>query len=168
MSLRDRLKGRQLPSATVAIRLDWSEESYALLRQLEDAEQRLALAKAGDGNVDESGTLANELRARTDAFYEFLTLRALPAAEMERLVADHPPTEEQIKAGAVNFNRETFFPALLAACVEGSETAEDWAQMLESGELVMGEVTALISTAMQLNDRSPSVSLGKGSTTTPS
>lgn len=168
VSLRDRLRERELPQATVGIRIDWSEESYRLHRELDRQEQHLALAEAGNhADVDEVRARTNELRARIDSMYEMVTIRALPAADMERLLAEHPPTDEQrTQDPTVNFNRLTFFPALLAACVEGPETEQDWAEMIESGELVIGELNALIGTAMEINDRSPSVSLGKGSTTT--
>lgn len=101
--------------------------------------------------------------------YEYVTIKALPAADMEALVSANPPTDAQKKQDlTATWNPDTFYPALLAATVEGTETAEDWAEMIRSGELVMGEVNTLVMTALQLNDRSPSVSLGKGSTTTPS
>lgn len=168
VSLRDRLRERQLPQATVGIRIDWSEESYQLHRDLDRQEQHLGLAEAGNHpDVDEVRARVTELRARIDSMYELVTIRALPAAEMERLIAENPPTPEQSKQDpTANFNRDTFFPALLASCVEGPETEQDWSEMINSGELVIGELNALIATAMELNDRSPSVSLGKGSTTT--
>lgn len=170
MSFRDRLRGRQLPQATVAIRIDYSEDSYRLQRELELAEHRLHIATTnGDSDVDQLQRELGEARAAVDAAYEFLTLRAIPAADMESLITTHPPTDEQRERNpTAAFNPLTFYPELLALVVEGPESAEDWATMIESGELVMGEITTLINTAMDLNDRSPNVSLGKGSTTIPS
>lgn len=149
----------------MGIRLDWSEESYDLIRKAENAEAVLRLA--GPGDVEELGQQAAEARARADSLFESVTIRALPAADFEALMNAHQPTADQAAKGA-NFNRDTFFPALLAASVEGPETETDWTEMINSGELVMGEVGTLISVAMELNDRSPSVVLGKGSTTTTS
>lgn len=170
MSLKDRLRERQLPQATVGLRMDWSSESYQLHEDLARAERDLVMAEAaGDDDLDQRRSDVDELRAKVDALYEYLTIKALPAQDMEELVNNHPPTAEQVAEDPnAGFNRTTFFPALLAACVEGTETAEDWQELLTSGELVIGEVNALIGTAMSLNDRSPSVSLGKGLTTTSS
>lgn len=165
MSLRDRLRGRQLPQASVGIRLDWSEESYAVLREADAAEQRLQNTKINDPQRDAIREEAAEARAKADSFFETVTVRALPAAEFEELLNAHQPTAEQSKDGFA-FNRDTFFPALLARCVEGTETAEEWIEMISSGELIMGEVGTLFTVAMELNDRSPNVTLGKGSTTT--
>lgn len=168
MGLRDRLRSRQLPQATVGIRVDWSEESYEILQAADIAEN--AVRVLGD-DPDADGEMllarATEKRAKADALYEAVTIKAIPAAEFEELVNAHQPTADQQKQGLA-FDRTTFFPALLAVCVEGPETETDWTEMIGSGELVMGELNTLIGVAMQLNDRSPSVTLGKGSTTTTS
>lgn len=167
MGLRDRLRSRQLPQATVGIRLDWSEESYEVMREAEISEEQLRLTPGDSPFLDEVKNRSAEARAKADAFFETVTMTALPAADFEELMNAHQPTAEQREQG-FGFNRETFFPALLSACVEGPESPEDWAEMIHSGELVMGEVSTLCRVAMELNDRSPSVSLGKGSTTTTS
>lgn len=170
MGLRDRLRERQLPQATVGIRIDWSPESYELHHELEREERLLFMAESNaDSDVEEIRVRVAEIRARVDAMYELVVVRAIPAAEFENLVANHPPSEEQTdKDPLITYDRDSFFPALLSACIEGPETEQDWSEMINSGELVMGEVNTLISTAMELNDRSPNVSLGKGSTTTSS
>lgn len=166
MSLRDRLRARQLPQATIGLRMDWSAQSYDIHNKLEAARNRLQLAEVEDWpDVEELRTAVHELEARVDALYEYVTVQALPASDMEALIAQHPPKDDQ---KGFTFNPETFYPALLAACVEGPETADDWNQMINSRELVIGEVNALVRTAMELNDRSPNVIMGKGLTTTPS
>lgn len=170
MGLRDRLRERQLPQATIGIRIDWSQDSYELHRRLEAVESMLSEATvAGADSVSALTAQAEELRGRVHACYEHLTVKALPAHELEALVTAHPPTEEQSKeTPGATFNSTTFFPALLAACVEDGEDEEGWRELMESGDLAISEINALIATAMSLNDRSPSVVLGKGSTTTPS
>lgn len=171
MTLRDRLRSRQLPQAVVGIRIDWSSDSNVLHTNLEDAEHKLWLIQDGEDReaIDQAKTDVAELRAQVDALYEYVTIKAIPAGDMEALLSAHPPTDGQrANDPSAGFNRLTFFPALLAACVEGSETEESWTEMINSGELVMGELNTLIATAMELNDRSPSVSLGKDSTTTSS
>lgn len=170
MSLRDRLRERQLPQATVGIRIDWSQRSYVLHRELEMAQMAFDGAAANDSDsLPEAKAALEAARAEVDALYEFLVIKAIPANELEALVSDHPPTEEQKAANdGATFNSKTFFPALLAACVESEEDEESWADLMVSGDLMLNEINVLISTAMQLNDRSPSVALGKGSTTTTS
>lgn len=170
MGLRDRLRDRQLPQATVGIRIDWSQNSYELHRRLQVAESLLSEATvAGAASVPALTEQVENLRTQVGECYENLTVKALPAADLEALVGAHPPTEEQLaETPGITFNRDTFFPALLAACVDDGEDEEGWRDLMESGDLANSEIDTLIATAMTLNDRSPSVILGKGSTTTPS
>lgn len=124
MGRRERLRARQLPTATVTL-------------------------PDPSGGVD-----------------EVFELRALSADEWEVLVAEHPPTEAQATRGA-SWDVTTFRPALLAACVltpDGEEplTAEDWTDLASSGAMAAGEVNLLYGTALELNDRSPLASVGKG------
>lgn len=102
---------------------------------------------------------------------EPLELRALPADEFEVLMGEHPPTEQQRTDGAA-WNHTTFLPALLARSevpCDGEEPLgwADWAQLLGSPEvpglLAFGEREDLIGTALALNDRAPSVAVGKDS-----
>lgn len=170
MGLRDRLKNRQLPQATVGIRIDWSQDSYDLHRRLEAAEHYYSEARiAGAESVDELHVEMMNLQDQVKQCYEYLVVKALPASELEALVSAHPPTDKQSRdTPGITFNRDTFFPALLAACVQDGEDEDGWTELMKSGDLAMTEVNALIATAMEINDRSPSVTLGKDSTTTPS
>lgn len=171
MALRDRLRERQRPQAVVALRID---SSFAA----DEADRHLAQVTAELRQADELGdkeavaqlsAALVEAQARVDAAYEYVTVRALPASDMELLIESHPPTAKQLEADPrVTFNRLTFYPALLAACVETPETEQDWEEIIGSGEMVLGEINTLVNVAMELNDRAPSVSLGKGMTPTPS
>jgi hypothetical protein len=166
VSRRERLGKRKLPSATVSIRLDpTSTEADDAREDLRQAEFELRLAEESPDHtrLPALREAVEAAQARVDAAFEYFVINAIPAPEFEALIHDHPPTADQRKEG-FSWNRESFFPALLAACVEGSESAQDWADMLKDGTFILGEWTALISTALQLNDRSPDVSLGKGST----
>lgn len=168
MGLRERLGKRQPPTATVALRINpSSSEADDAKEALRQAEELLRLAEGARHHerLPELRTAVEAAQARVDAAFEYVTLKALSAPEFEALLSAHPPRPDQRSEG-LSWNRDTFFPAILAACVEGPETEQDWAEMLRDGTFVMGEFSALISTAMQLNDRSPDVSLGKGSTTT--
>lgn len=118
MSLRGRLRARQLPQTTVAL---WH-----------DGEQ--------------------------GAEPPTVVVRALPADEYEALVAAHPPT---VRGAA--FDRRTFAPALLAACVDDGDgdplSASGWAHVLANGPLSAGEVGELFEAARRVNDRKPDARL---------
>lgn len=100
-----------------------------------------------------------------------LELRALPPDEWEALVELHPPSDEQRKQG-LPWNVATFRHALLACSVvtapgEGL-SEEDWRQATKLGWVTIGELLYLYDTALELNDRSPQASTGKGSSATDS
>lgn len=172
MSLRDRIRSRELPHAKVALRVDWSDESDENHRELIRCQQRLhdaVVSRFPEETIEGLRDDVAEAQKVVDASYEILVVRSIPAADMEQLMAEHPPTEEDLKKDpTATFNKVTFYPALLAASIDGPETAEDWVEMITSGSLSPGEVSTLISTTLEINDRSPSVSLGKDSTTTSS
>lgn len=169
MGLRDRLRERQPPRATVALRIDGSAEAEENERRLVRLRDMLEAAQER-GDTHTVAALSAELTervAKAEAAYEFVTVKAITPVEMEELLAEHPPTDEQRTADPhVGFDKTTFYPALLAACCETDETEEDWADIISSGDMVLGEITTLVNVALDLNDRSPSVSLGKGSTPT--
>lgn len=72
-----------------------------------------------------------------------LTFQAISYKELDKLQAQHPPTQEQRIAGAA-FNRATFPPALVAACsVEPKMTYADARDIWESDEWSTGELNAL-------------------------
>lgn len=99
---------------------------------------------------------------------EEIRLRALPPVRWDELVAAHPPTAEQEARGDM-WNAVTFRPALLAASVltppeekDDALTEADWAEAADQGWMNIGELVLLFDTALELNDRSPLVSVGKG------
>lgn len=153
MSLRDRLAKGTRPRTTYPLRVE------------DNTAARAELAAATASGDDDRVTLA---RDALDACYEQVGIVALAPAEMEDLLELHPPPEEQRKKGAI-FNRVTFVPALLAACVESDVTEDDWREYTTTtGPLTPGEVTDLFNTVWDLNYRGPDPWVGKGSTQTPS
>ena len=141
MGLRERLRGRARPTDTFLLRVD------------DDTEARAELAEA----VRDGGDLV-AAQAKVDGCYETLLITALPPADMEALRAAHPPTDEQ--AGAP-WNAATFLPALLAECITGDVTEEDWAEYTTKGPMTVGEVRDLFDTVMAVNYRSHDPHLGK-------
>jgi hypothetical protein len=166
-TLRDRLRERKPPTATVRIPVDPGEHLRAE-QELGEAEWQLEQARSrGSADVAELRARAAAARAVFDALdYEQVTLRALPPAEWEGLVDLHPPTEEQRQTG-LQWNLQTFRSALLAAVVvtpDGEEprTEAAWDVLTKEGSLTTGELNMLVDAAVSLNLRMPQVSVGKG------
>lgn len=161
-SRRDRLSSRPRPQAIVKLRLDTSQEFLNKERELEAIEIELTRApnqKLDDNIIETLEARKAVLKEELSPGYDIVVINALRPDQMEALIAEHPSGEE-----GFSFNRDTFFPALLAACVEGDDSAEDWASIITDGTLVLGEVNSLLAAAMEVNDRSPDVTLGKGLT----
>lgn len=79
-----------------------------------------------------------------------LTFQAVSYKELDKLQAKHPPTAEQRMHGAA-FNRDTFPPALVAACLTDPEMTYNEARDLwESDEWTTGELNALFDVASNL------------------
>jgi len=173
-SQRDRMMNRSLPSVTQPIAID---DPTAALRALAHAERvhQHAVRSGDEAEIKRTKTALTRAKNKHDACYEYLTIRALRPKAYEKLMAEHPPTPEQSAAApapheAPQWDRETFRPALLAACVEGDMTAEDWAVWLEEHS-ARGEGDKLFVVTLALNEaeRLPeSVMLPKGSPLTPS
>lgn len=138
MGLREQLLGRQLPHATVPLRMDFSAE------------------------VDRAEA---ELGQRVPEAYVEIKLRAIPPDDFQALVDAHQPTDEEREKGARW--AVTFGPAVLEACVIDSDlAAEDWAFLMAQNHMAAGEVITLVHAAVAANDRSPDVLWGKGSAPT--
>lgn len=155
MSLKARLSQRELPTAEYPLRISDDTEARGELtaaqhelRLAEGREESAAKIKAAKAKVDKA-------QKKADSHYETLRLRAIPSVEMEALIAKHPAPKDSDDA----WNVETFRPALIAACVDGDMTEQDWAEFLSGSPL--GEVRELFSAALRINDRSPDPGVGK-------
>lgn len=174
LSQRDRLKNRKLPSVTQPIVI---EDPTAADRALKYADRVHQHALRG-GDADEikrTKAAVGRAQKKFDACFEHLTIRALRPRDYDDLIEEHPPTEEQLAAATdpldtPQWNRETFRPALLAACIEGDMTAEDWAEWLEeSSSRGEGQKLFIVTLALNEAERLPeSAMLPKGSRLTPS
>jgi hypothetical protein len=171
MGLRDTFQKRGLPHDVIPIRavpsaqLDAAEaELAAAVAALADAETRRAVSTAHRRRVDAA-------QDAVDDCYVLLTVRALPPAEMEGLIAEHPAGDGE----RAIFNRATFAPALLARCVfddpdatEPAMTEPEWVDEISKGSSSLGEVSELFAACWQVNDRTPDRHIPKGSTPTTS
>lgn len=169
MTFKDRLRGRGRPQVTYPILTATLAEAQAANADLAEAREALARAQsAPDGHllVERYEQAVATARAVVAACYEHVTITALPPADMEALIGDHPPTAAQAEDRAT-WNPVTFVPALLAACVsfgpdEPAWPVEDWAEETTSGTLSLGEVNGLFQAALDVNSRSPDPQTGKG------
>lgn len=172
MGLRETFRARGLPHVTVPIRAVPSQQIAA-------AEAELRAAAIALSEADSRHAVTTAMRARVeaaeaalDACFTVLVVRAIPPADMEALIAEHPSTDAD---DAVPFSRKTFVPALLARCVFDSTDAEkpamseaEWIDEVSAGSSSLGEVGALFTACWQINDRTPDARIPKGSTPTTS
>lgn len=168
MSFRDRLRERGRPQVTHPILIATRDQLAAAEQQLVDAAAGLTAAQSGgDLHVVEHYQQAvTAARAVVAACYEHPTITALPPADMEAMIGEHPPTAAQAEDGAT-WNPVTFAPALLAACVsfgpdEPGWSAQEWAEETRHGTLSLGELNSLFQAALDVNSRSPDPLTGKG------
>jgi hypothetical protein len=144
MGLKDRLSSRQRPTATYSLRID------------DDTVARAELGAARAAGDEARIIAAQEV---VEACYEQVTLTALPPAELEALIAAHPPPKES--QGQKAWNPVTFIPALLAASVDSDVTEDDWAEYHHSGAMTTGEIADLFNAVWELNYRAPDPNVKK-------
>lgn len=162
MGLKDRLASRKRPSIQYALRLD------------DDTIPRRELAAALESGDEARISVTRE---KVEACYEQVTIVALPPAPpvdadpdddttyWETLIRAHPPTDEQrAQDRLAMFNKATFIPALLAACVQSDPpvTAQEWAEYITTGCMTPGEADDLIGKVWNLNYRVPDPNIPKG------
>lgn len=151
------LDAAKLPETTVLVCLrgDLQADHEAAERELERAEAAGTDSLAGSGVgalVDRIQALEAEMREHS---YEF-RLRALPRAQWRTLVADHPPRRgddnEIVDTDRIGVNAETFYDAIVRACLVDPElTDEDWQQL--SAALTDRQFDELSDAAWGLNRR---------------
>ena len=145
----------------VTIRADFSSESDAAQAEVDAASRALHDAEARGADLTAARERLEAAQAAMSPYVEVLQAVPLPPAEYEALVSAHP------SADSATWDPETFVPALLAACLlqdgEPVMTASDWAAWAKTpGAATSGELVALFNTCVTINDRSPSVHVGKG------
>lgn len=148
----------KLPEATVMICLrgDLTADHEAAERELEQAEKAGADSLAGSGVgeiVDRIEALEAEMREHT---YEF-RLRALPRRDWRALVTEHPPRRGDDKEllepdKYIGVNGETFYDAIIRACLVDPELNDDEFEQLTSA-LTDRQYDELSDAAWGLNRR---------------
>ena len=173
----DHLKSRKQPATkTVEIVLDPD-----VARAVHEAEDRVDQAEARQRlNPDDEAaqnalwTAREELDAlRAEAakgdVVVAVKFRSIGRHAYDDLIRQHPPTDEQQaeakEAGVeLNFNTETFPPALVAVSLEEPKMpVEDVVAMWNNANWNAAELTALFNAAVEVNSRRVVLDLGKGS-----
>ena len=179
----DHLRGKKKPirkTIWVAGDSELADEFSELEASLSRAESALASLPAAStrreaaaSDVLELTAKVTELKAQLRESRIKFTFQSLGRKKYERLLADHPPTDDQVKAhkesgeaGAIEFNPDTFPYALISHCViepvvddENREEFEAWIRDDESWNGV--EVITLFQTAMAVNTSRRLVNMGK-------
>lgn len=169
VSQRERLMRRRLPSASHRLLIDperAEQARQALVKARTEARAARRKEDADPAQLRKLDKAVDAAEAELDACFEVLRLVAIPAKELEDLAGEHPPTKEQMAKAKQErdrakqrgeplpdwpeFNEDTYWPALLARCIEGDMTAEDWREML-AGRLSAGEVRALKNALVDIN-----------------
>lgn len=150
-SYKDHRKDAQRAERTVPICLrgdlvaDWEAAEFELRRA---QDQRLGADSKEDAGLGALADRVQALEAEMREHMENWRLRALPRFKFRALVAAHPPRKgedgEVLDEDQLGLNRDTFFPALIRAClVHPHLDDDDWVWLLgsedENGEDEDGE-----------------------------
>lgn len=149
-SLREALAAKRVRETVYPLAVADDTEARA---RLEEAKRRRLIVGVGkpddDPAVVEAQAAVDAAQAEVDACYYPLRLRGIPPADLEALIAAHPP-----KPGAPEdamWDKDSLLPHLVAACAVDSDlTAEEWAAEFASGRWTRGDVDALFLAAMSV------------------
>lgn len=131
-----------------------------LVSQLQELERELAVAAEEEkvnGSLDSAATrpIAEKMQAlRVEMQEHTLTLKlhALPRRKWTALMAAHPPREDDKVDAVTGLNRDTFYDAMVRACVvEPVLDEDDWSGLDE--KLSDGQWQALTNAAWAVNAR---------------
>lgn len=149
-----------------AVRTDvWKRpvaDPSSALAELDKARGYLTLVSIGKDPADVPAQVVEahaEAQKAYDACFEEIVFHGLRAPQFEALMAEHPPTDADLKDGLAHCDA-TFLPALLEACCQNGWTAEDWVEELD--EMTVGERTELKQLVTYLNTRTWSAQIPKG------
>jgi hypothetical protein len=173
----DHLKKKRPATKTVEVVLDpaLAVELRAAEHARTEAERLLAVQPA-DTDLQAAAWAAaeevDELRARAvdeDAVVA-VRFRSIGRVAWDDLIDRHPPTDEQIAEakraglGALNFNSDTYPPALVAASLDEPKlSAADVLAMWDSPDWNAAELQVLFSAALEVNQARHTIDVGKGS-----
>lgn len=145
--------------------------------ELEEAKQRVRL---DEGDRSAKATLRSleervaELETEAEAASYPVKLVAMDRATYDALLNQHPPTEKQIRTAEKKkearplWNEDSFPPALLAACMDDPDMAEDDTKVMwNDPKWSPGELWDMFFACRMLCEGRQVPQLGKGSSPTP-
>lgn len=120
------LDSARMPEATVdlCLRGDLQAEWETLDRQLAEAKNAAGRTLAGTSDEGELSRRILDLEDEMSRATVTLRLRGLPRAEFRELSAKHPPRKDNQADRVLQVNQETFFDALIGACLVEPELDE--------------------------------------------
>lgn len=161
---------REALAALTALRT-YHDIAVVPLDQIEEATRNLELARqmrtatllSDDEAVQaKAEDVYRQAVAKRDECFYRLWFRGLSDDDFDALVDMHPPTDEERNDGA-SWNRETFIPALLAACTVDSDLTEaEWAAKLAEENTPAAERRAMVSMAIAAQRQTLADSVPKG------
>jgi hypothetical protein len=174
----DHLRSRKQPATkTVEVVLDpaLAEQVREAERRRDDADRRLAV-RPDDPNIQteswEAAAALETLRAQAVKQDAVVTVRfrSIGRHAWDDLIRQHPPTDAQTaeaKAagmGDLNFNSDTFPPAVVAASLEDPKlTVDEVAEIWDSPDWNQAELGVLFGAALEVNNSRHTLDLGKDS-----
>ncbi len=117
---------------------------------------------------EEANLAFDEVQDRVKEASLKFVFKAVNRRKLEDLLEAHPATNKQKKDAKdnnteINFNWETFPPALISAALVSPElTHEEVTEIWTSDEWTSGELGTLFNTAMEVNQRGGAVNLKRG------
>jgi hypothetical protein len=137
-------------SVPICLRGDLHAEFEDLERQLHEVQQEPGERRDRKGEARGIGEQIQSLRDEMSTATVALRLRGLNHGEYARLLAEHKPRHGEAEDQAAGYNFESFFPALVAACL-CDVTAEQWSVLYEA--LSAGQYSALVDAAVAVSTR---------------
>lgn len=129
-----------------------------LVAQIEDLERTLrdlrtnAQTMADRGEARKVAEQIEAVRAEMQAETEVWRLRGRTREEWVKLLGDHAPREDDERDSAVGFNADTFWPALIRACLVEPALEDDEFDELTS-EMSSYQFDSLADAAMAVSRR---------------
>jgi predicted lipid-binding transport protein (Tim44 family) len=159
----ERLRSRTRPTAHVTICDDPTvKQELAQARQALTRAQAIAEADTKDKGAQAALSAAQERLEAAQAAYDAeaitLTFQALDKDALQKLLAEHPPTEEQAEEG-YDYNSETLNPVLIAASSVEGISVEDAELFLSTWSKGEADTLTAVVTNIQRDIR---MDVGKG------
>jgi hypothetical protein len=136
MSLKDDLSERKLPSVPYSVQKADPSKAQAAMEQAARM-LRQAEFKGDKDEVRRRKAAVAKAKKQVEACFTIFDVRALEPDVWEALIDEHPPTPEQLAAAGNDpaerpeWDDATFYPALLAKCVDDDMDEADWAAFLK-------------------------------------